>query len=306
VSGPRILVLGASGMLGHKMFQMLGTRFADVWCTLREPRSDAPWNRIELFDSERVLSDVDAARIGPLESLLRELRPDILVNCVGIVKQRATAAEAIASITVNSLLPHRLAACLAEWSARLIHFSTDCVFNGRRGRYSESDPPDAEDLYGRTKALGEVFDHHALTIRTSIIGRELRNHRSLLEWFRSHDGHAVSGYRNVWWSGITTNHLAGIISDLIARNMPLSGAYQISSGRISKYDLLRLIAERHGLDVRIEPRDTPVLDRSLRGERFERDAGYTFPGWEALLDEIADDPTPYERWAEPHTIVQTR
>lgn len=303
---PRVLVLGASGMLGHKMFQILSARFPDVWCTLRESRMDAPWNRIELFASDRVLSDVDATQIDALERLLRDLHPDIVVNCVGIVKQRPTAAEAIASITVNSLLPHRLAACLAQWSGRLIHFSTDCVFNGKRGRYTEADPPDAEDLYGRTKALGEVFDHSALTLRTSIIGRELRNHRSLLEWFRAHEGQAVDGYRNVWWSGVTTNHLAEVIGGLIARDLPVAGVYQLSSGRISKYDLLRLIAERHRFDIRVEPRDTPALDRSLCGERFERDAGYAFPGWDVLLDQITDDPTPYDRWAEPLTTLQTR
>ncbi|MGA2988810.1 MAG: sugar nucleotide-binding protein, partial [Terriglobia bacterium] len=143
-----------------------------------------------------------------LEATLSALRPDYVVNCVGVIKQRTEAISPIPSITINSLLPHKLAQMAARWGGRIIHFSTDCVFSGKRGWYTEEDPSDAEDLYGRSKFLGEVVVANALTLRTSIIGRELVEHRSLLDWFLAQNHKTVHGYRRVIYSGVTTNYLA--------------------------------------------------------------------------------------------------
>jgi dTDP-4-dehydrorhamnose reductase len=228
-----------------------------------------------------------------IDVLLDKLRPGVVVNCVGIIKQRPAAKDALASITINSLLPFRLAAKLDEWGGRLVHVSTDCVFDGSRGSYSELDRPDAADLYGRTKALGEVVSPNAVTLRTSIIGRELRAHRSLLDWFLSQNGGKVSGYRNAWWSGVTTNHLAELIVTLISEYPALSGLFQVSSGRMSKNDLLKLIREAYALDIDIEPDDSVVIDRSLIGKKLEGAIGYRCPSWPSLLSQLTSDPTPY-------------
>src|SRR5664280_3037079 len=183
MSVAKIMVLGGAGMLGHKMFQVLRERFADVFCTVREHELEAPLDRVELLQGRDVLQGVDVTDSWALDAILSAFRPEYVINCVGIIKQRAEAVSPIPSITLNSLLPHKLAQMATQWGGRVIHFSTDCVFSGKRGEYTEEDHSDAEDLYGKTKFLGEVTVANALTLRTSIIGRELTQHRSLLDWF---------------------------------------------------------------------------------------------------------------------------
>ena len=293
----RILVLGGSGMLGHKMFQTLGQRFPDTWCTIRGRIAGSPLDRIPLFtESARMVENMDVMALGALDGQLAALRPDVVVNCVGIVKQRGEAKAAIPSITVNSLLPHRLAAALQPWNGRLVHISTDCVFNGRRGAYTEDDLPDAEDLYGRTKALGEVTESNALTLRTSMIGRELTGHRSLLDWVLAQQGRTISGYRKAFYSGVTTNELAWWSARLIEERPALNGLYQIASDTITKYDLLRLIVEAFGLDVKVVADDAFFCDRSLNGTRFEAAAAYHCEPWPALIAALRADATPYDAW----------
>lgn len=292
----KILVLGGAGMLGHKMAMTLHRRFPDTALTIRD-RLDAPlYRRMEPFREIRVVEKVDAMNHGALEEMLRRLRPEVIVNCIGVIKQRHEALEAVPSIALNSLLPHRLAEIARSFSGRVIHFSTDCVFSGKRGNYQESDPSDAEDLYGKTKHLGEVASENALTIRTSIIGRELSHFQSLLEWFLSQRGNAVRGFTRVIYSGVTTNYLARLVGDLIAYRPELSGMYQVASDPISKHELLCLLRQAYALDVGIEPDDREVSDRSMNGERFARDTGYKTPSWDALVHELASDPTPYEQW----------
>lgn len=293
----RTLILGGAGMLGHKMFQTFAARDREnTWCTVREEPGDALLERVALFHSDRVIHGVDAMEIERVEALVADLRPDAVINCVGVIKQRGAAKEAIPSITINSLLPHRLAAAAGRHGGRLVHFSTDCVFSGRRGDYRESDAPDAEDLYGRSKLLGEAADENALTLRTSIIGRELRTHRSLLDWFLSQRGKRINGFRRVWWSGVTTNHLAELVAGFLERHPDLSGVYQLAGRKINKYDLLLRLREAYGVEVEVVPEDESVLDRSLVGERLREATGYEPPEWEVLLAQLASDPTPYDRW----------
>lgn len=289
----RILVLGGGGMLGHKMFQTLSRRFANTWCTLRARRSDPPWCNLALYQSPQVFEGVDAADDRSLSSFLREIRPAVIVNAVGAIKQRPEAQDPIGSITINALLPHRLGALAQEWGGRLIHFSTDCVFSGNLGQYTEASTPDATDLYGRTKHLGEVATENALTLRTSFIGREWQHRDSLLEWFLSQNHGRVKGFTRVWWSGVTTNHLADVVVDLIEHHPRLSGIYQLSSGRISKYDLLVRLRDGLGLDIGVESDNSIQCDRSLDGSHFAAATGYHCPSWETLIAQIADDPTHY-------------
>jgi dTDP-4-dehydrorhamnose reductase len=293
MSAPRVLVLGAGGMLGHKMLQTAVAAFPDTWGTLRETIDAYPVGEIKEFRTDKIIERCNAMDLGSIDILLDRLRPDAVINCVGIIKQRPAAHDAIPSITINALLPHRVASKLDEWGGRLVHVSTDCVFDGSRGSYTELDLPDAPDLYGRTKALGEVTSSNSVTLRTSIIGRELREHRSLLDWFLSQNGRKVAGYRKAWWSGVTTNHLAGLIVSLIDQHSALNGLFQVSSGRMSKHDLLELIRRAYGLDIQIEPDDSVVIDRSLTGDKLEAAIGYRCPSWSELLAQLVSDPTAY-------------
>ena len=286
-----ILVLGGMGMLGHKMFQRLRQRFPGTYCTIRGSRTDEAERKFCDFHNGQIIERVDATDFASLERLLLANRPRVIVNCIGIIKQRAAAKDAFASITVNSLLPHKLAEICRQWGGRLIHFSTDCVFSGRRGGYREEDFADAEDVYGRTKFLGEITASHTLTLRTSIIGRELAHFTSLLEWFLSQNHRKVKGYRKAIFSGVTTNWLAEVVGNLIETHPDLSGLYQVTSPAISKFDLLDVLRQAYNLDIEILPDNEFWCDRSMVGEKFARATGYVCPPWRELAAQLAEDLT---------------
>lgn len=296
MKSPSVVILGVSGMLGHKLFQHLRTEFPFTTGVMRQSAERKPLEKVSLLHGSDIRTGIDAIDFSSLRSLLEELRPDVVINAIGIVKQRDAALSPIQSITINSLLPHQLSETVARWNGRLIHFSTDCVFSGRRGRYSESDIPDAEDLYGRSKYLGEVAGPNAITLRTSIIGRELAEHRSLLDWLLSQRGGRVRGFRKVVYSGLTTNEMAKVVGRLISDHRHLSGLFQVVSEPITKFELLRLIREAYGLQIEIEPDDAEVSDRSMRGDKFRDATGYVAPSWRELVCALASDETPYAEW----------
>ena len=291
MTGP-VVVLGATGMLGHKVFQQLNQSCETVaairgnWDALPEPAR-------QLLPQARTRTIGDALDWEMLAQHIDDLRPSVVVNCLGIIKQRKDAASPVPGIAINALLPHRLAQRLAPWNGRLIHFSTDCVFSGRRGAYREEDESDAEDLYGRTKFLGEVIDGNAITLRTSMIGRELSGHRSLLDWFLSQRGRRILGFRRAIYSGITTNEMASVVGKLIGQHPKLSGLFHVVSQPISKHALLLLLHDAYQLDVTIEPSDLNVCDRSMIGERFTAATGWRAPSWPELIRELVRDATPY-------------
>ena len=280
-------------MLGHKMFQKGVAHGLDVWGTLRGRATDYPLAGIKEFQTSQLLEGYDVADEDRLDAVLDKVRPNIVVNCVGVIKQRSAAKEAIPSIQLNALLPHLLAAKLRSWNGVLVQISTDCVFDGARGLYSEDDISTASDLYGRTKALGEVVDDSALTLRTSIIGRELRTHTSLLDWFLARGDQTIHGYTRAWWSGVTTNHLADLILSIISTHPQLRGLYNVSSGRMSKFELLAMVKSAYGATTRIQPDDSFVIDRSLDGNKLKSAIGYQTPPWPELLNELISDTTPY-------------
>lgn len=295
MTGP-VMVLGGGGMLGHKLFQTLSATFPEVACTIRAPR-ESRLARLPLFARADVAWGVDARDWPSLSALLRARRPAVVINALGIIKQRAAATDPLPSIQINALLPHQLAALVHEWGGRLIHISSDCVFSGHGSYYRETDLTDAVDLYGRSKALGEVTDWPwAVTLRTSMIGRELSSHHSLLDWFLAQNHGEVTGYRRVIYAGSTTNELSRLIADLITSHPDLHGLYHVASQAIAKHDLLRLIADAYGMDVRITPAADPVSDRSLNGDLFHAATGYVSPSWPHLVADLAADPTPYTEW----------
>lgn len=287
----RVLVLGASGMLGHKLVQ----RFRRDYETAGTIRDSAPDPALlgVLGAGLPLYCGVSGEDFDTISGAAGDFRPDVIVNAVGIIKQIKEAKAAIPSIRVNSLLPHELAALAEKRGARLIHFSTDCVFSGKGGNYTEEDAADARDLYGRSKLLGEVDGAGALTIRSSIVGRELRGHLSLIDWFLSQRGGRIKGYRRALYSGLTTNAMADLVAWLIAEHAGLSGLWHVSSEPISKYELLGIVNEVYGLGVYIEPDDAFFCDRRLDSSRFRRHTGWQPPSWPDMIRDMHADPTAY-------------
>lgn len=289
-----VLVLGAGGMLGHKMFQVLRERFPDTVGTIRGAIKDEFYRNIDLFHKGNVIENINTEDFPALENKLSDLQPQVIVNCIGIIKQRPGAVAPIPNITLNALLPHKLAKICDQVGGRLIHFSTDCVFSGKRGGYLEDDLSDAEDLYGKTKYLGEVAAEHAVTLRTSMIGRELTKRKSLLEWLLSQNHAKVPGFKKALYSGVTTNHLAEVVGDVIEYHPKLTGLYQVTAQTISKYDLLCLLRDAYNLDIEVVPDEAFFCDRSMIGDKFHRATGYVCPSWLELAVQLANDPTPYD------------
>jgi dTDP-4-dehydrorhamnose reductase len=234
---------------------------------------------------ERVILGVDASDLDSVRHALGEVRPDIVVNCIGVIKQDPAVDDAVNTISLNSLFPHVLARECARKNARLIHVSTDCVFSGRRGNYAESDLPDPTDLYGRSKLLGEVTAAPHLTLRTSIIGHELGTTRSLVDWFLSQTG-VVKGFAKAIYSGLTTTEFARVLATVVFPRSELAGLFQLASTPISKYDLLRLVAAEYGWEGRLVQDDAVVIDRSLSAEAFFALTGYRAPAWPEMIAEM--------------------
>jgi len=289
----RVLVLGGSGALGHKVYQVLAPTF-DTYATVR--RFDEKLRETGLFDPRRVIEGVDAFEFGSVRKAIDQLKPDVIVNCVGIIKQLEEARNAKTAIYINSLFPHLVAEHAWAAGAKLVHISTDCVFSGRRGDYVETDTPDPEDLYGKTKHLGEVDYGGHLTLRTSFVGRELFSRVSLIEWFLSQQGKTVRGYVNAIYTGLTSLALAREIGRCILEFPQLTGLYHLSSEKISKYRLLNLVKAAYGVNIDIEPYSEFRCDRSLDSGRYRRETGFVPPSWEDMVSEMARDRTPYEKW----------
>lgn len=268
-------------MLGHAEFKIFsGDPRYEVWGTLRGEEGRRFFAEA---DQSRLVSGVDVLNQDSLVRVVNSIRPGAIINCVGLIKQLATAKDPLIVLPVNSLLPHRLAQLAALIDARLIHMSTDCVFSGRSGGYRESDVSDAEDLYGKSKYIGELPDDpYAITLRTSIIGHELQSKNALLEWFLSqHD--QVEGYAKSVFSGVPAVELARIMRDFVLPKPNLRGLYHVAAKPISKLNLLELVAKVYGKDIKIAPNESVIVDRSLNSERFTRATGYVAPDWPELV-----------------------
>jgi dTDP-4-dehydrorhamnose reductase len=288
-----VLILGASGMLGHKVWQLFAKQF-DAYVTVRQGFNY--YTRYELFDQART---IDCVCVQNLDSIVRAVevaRPHVVVNCIGIVKQATAAQDPLISISVNALFPHRLAHLCQAAGIRLIHISTDCVFSGRKGNYLENDVADAEDLYGRTKLLGELHCDGSLTLRTSMIGRELETTHGLIECFLGQEGKTINGYKRAIFSGFTTQALAEIIAKIVIEQPNIQGIWHVASEPISKFDLLSLVKQIYGSRIQIEPDDEVVCDRSLNANRFKRATGIILPSWPDMIEQMYKDPTPYSEF----------
>jgi dTDP-4-dehydrorhamnose reductase len=291
----KVLVLGAGGMLGHKVLQRLGSRFEIVGAVRIASEGLI---KLARMSGGRLVAGLDAEDPATVDRLLLGERPDVIVNCVGVIKQAPDGADAARLASINARFPHILAKKSTAIGARLIQLSTDCVFSGTRGRYSELDTPDPVDLYGESKLMGELTAPNSLTLRTSLIGRELRGFRSLLEWFlRQPKGTAVKGFTRAIFSGPTNIVLADEIGRIIELQSELSGVYHLSVEPIAKHDLLRLLRNAFNLQLEIVADEAFQCDRSLVSERYRQAAGFVAPSWESMISDLATDPTPYHELA---------
>lgn len=283
-------------MLGHKLCQFLPAQGYDVIATLRQP-ADRYARFGDIFGRSRLVEGIDALQEDNLRSLIAREKPFAVVNCIGLIKQRETANNRGLAIALNAYLPHQLDVYCADAGARLVHFSTDCVFSGRKGKYCEDDISDAEDIYGRTKFLGETEDPAgaSTTLRTSIIGREIGPAKyGLFEWFLGQRGKCISGFTGAIYTGFPTIEMTRIVAAVLAREEPLRGVYQVASAPISKFDLLMLLREIGGYPIDITRNDEFKCDRSLVMERFANDTGYAAPSWKNMAEQMIADPTPYD------------
>ena len=284
----RILILGGSGLIGHKLWFELGQRFNDVWVGLH--RSKEAYAQYKIFNSDKVIYNLDVAKTEQLIGVLKAVNPDVVLNCVGITKRKEEIKDIAYALQINSLHPHLLAKWVIENGKRMIHFSTDCVFNGALGEYTEESPTTAEDTYGKTKAMGEVQYEGTLTIRSSFIGRELEGKTELLEWFLAQRGKKIKGFHKAMYSGVSTTFMAKVVGDIIERYPNLSGLYQLTSPKaISKFDLLHLAAKAFNMEVEIMPDSDFVNINTLNGSKLHAILGYQPPSWEEMLAQLASE-----------------
>jgi dTDP-4-dehydrorhamnose reductase len=283
----RILIFGVTGMLGHTLFKSMSRNpNFDVFGTTRNKSGLS-----RFFSSEelrRIRDQIDADNFDTVLRAFASNNPDIIINCIGLIKQLPMSSDPLTTITANAQLPHRMSLAARTAGARMIHISTDCVFSGTKGNYTESDVSDATDLYGRTKYLGEVEYPHCVTLRTSIIGHELRTDLSLVDWFLNQTG-TVKGFTKAIYTGFPTVEMERIITNHVIPNEDLRGTYHVSSAPISKYDLLSLVKSAYRKRIDIEKFDNFVLDRSLDSSKFQLATGYKPPSWDAMVEEMYAD-----------------
>jgi len=276
----RALILGASGMLGNAMMCVLSEKKDWQVCGSVRSENTRPFFHPDI--AAQMIAGVDVEQHNALVKLFTQVRPDVVINCIGLVKQLADAEDPLVALPLNAMLPHRLARLCALIGARLVHISTDCVFSGQMGGYRETDIPDAQDLYGRSKLLGEVDYPHAVTLRTSIIGHELQSAHGLVNWFLSQEGRC-NGYTQAIFSGVPTVVLAQIIRDVVIPRPELHGVYHVAAEPIAKFDLLHLIAKVYQKRIEIVPSEQVIIDRSLDATRFRQATGYVAPSWPDMI-----------------------
>jgi dTDP-4-dehydrorhamnose reductase len=280
----KVLVLGASGMIGSTMLRTLARHSS--WDVIGSIRATVK-PRLPAGAAASWAYGVDLANPDHLARLFCEVRPDVVVNCAGLTKHLPSGNDPMPALTMNALLPHRLAELCGISRARLIHISTDCVFSGKKGNYREDDEPDASDVYGKTKHLGEVAGPGLVTLRTSTIGHEMGTRFGLLEWFLVQE--RCKGYRNAIFSGLPTVEFAEVIRDVVIPNVSLEGLYHVGSDAIDKETLLRLIARVYRKQVEIEIDDQVAINRSLNSQRFATATGYRPPSWPAMIEAMYQD-----------------
>lgn len=288
----RVCILGSGGMLGHMLVRVLSEAH-DVYGTSKQEWS-ATSGLAKFLSKEKWISGVDVKEITTVSDLFREHQFDVVINCIGVVKQRGHRTSEEEMIEVNAHFPHKLSSICDASGARLIHISTDCVFSGSKGNYAVNDNPDPIDIYGSSKLAGEIVDDHNLTIRTSHVGRELTNFTSLFEWILNNRGKKVVGFSRAIYSGLTTFSLSVVIDSLLTTGSSINGLVHVSSSPINKFQLVTELNNRLGLDINIEIDESVVLNRSLLSSDEITQLGIEIPSWDQMLDNFCEDQATYD------------
>jgi len=290
----KVLILGARGMLGHKLvYQLAQSRIYDVYGTIAGPPEDQALLPFNLGDN--LICDFEAEDITALDHLFDSIQPDIVINCIAKTKTPQILSNMLSAININSRLPHLLAKYCRTIQARLIHISTDSLFGDNHGNYIEQSGIITSDAYSMTKFLGEVADPGSITIRTSIIGHELTGKSGFLEWFLS-QGDRVKGYTNVIYTGLPTIELAEVIINFVLPDNNLTGIYHIGSEPISKYEILKLVSTSYKKDIEIEADREKKMNRSLNSSKFQAATGYKPPSWQHLVNKMHQDYIKLKTW----------
>lgn len=283
----KVLVFGAGGMIGHKMFLFLKQQGHQVFGAIRQTRK--VYEKFNLFEDQEVLDQVDVVQNEKVEQILNEIKPDVILNCVGITLRKPEIKDFEYSKKINSEFPHFLNSWVEQNESYLIHFSTDCVFSGKDGPYTEESLTSAEDIYGKTKSAGEVKGTHALTLRGSMIGRELYGKTELLEWTIMQKNKQIRGFKNAVYSGVTTQVMAELVAKLILLPQKLTNIYQVSSDPISKFELLHLINNYFHLNLSITADDTYATSKILICDKLKKSIGFNCPSWDEMVNDLSKD-----------------
>lgn len=276
----KILVLGSTGLIGRTVFRvLLGDPYLDVFATCRGKYHD---EKLDDKAYQNIIHDIDVNCDNTVNNLLSSVNPDVVINCIGLTKHKYSNYRKTDFIILNSLFPHKLSALCKIYGSRLIHISTDCVFSGEKGFYNELDRTDAIDIYGKSKAIGEMLSDDDLVIRTSTIGHELNSNYGLLNWFLSQEK-CCKGFKNAVFSGLPTIVFAKILKDYVLTNKSLKGLYHVAADSINKYELLKLIAKTYNKDIEVLEDDSFIIDRSLDSTKFEKASGFKSPCWNELI-----------------------
>ena len=280
-----LMILGANGMLGHMLFKYFNFYSSLNTIGILRDKSNLS-NDPKLYKSKNIF-EFNILEDNELNKLINKFKPEFIINCVGIVKQHQDANNPLVSIAVNSLFPHKLNKLCQLFGIKLIHISTDCIFSGKRGNYTENDYSDSSDLYGRSKFLGEINTNNGITLRTSYIGEELVTKRGLLSWFLSQEG-IIKGFSKAIYSGLTTLEIAKVIEKFVLPNKSLKGIYHLSSNPIDKYSLLNIIKKEYEKDVIIVKDKNYKINRSLNSSKFQFETGYKPLKWEKSIKLMRD------------------
>ena len=270
-------------MLGHTLFRGLA-KLTDLNVTALV-RSNNNKTCFANWLQPRIISGCDVTKSHDLSNLFEITQPDIVINCVSSGQANLSSKEFEKNYSILALLPHRLAALCQIHKTRLIHVSTDGVFSGDSGNYTEQSIPDARDQYGKLKAMGELTHSNTITLRTSIIGHELVTRKYLLEWFLLQE-EACRGYTGAIFTGITTLVLSRVIIDHIIPKSSLNGIYHVATDPITKYELLQIIAKIYKKNIKLIPDNRVVIDRSLNASKFMNATGYRAPDWLTLVESM--------------------
>ena len=291
----KVMILGASGFIGHKLLQELEGNL-EVYGLLHYSKSF--YGDIPLLNGKNIFDELDVLDYSRVVKVFDLVQPDVIINCIGVTKRKINTKNILETIEINSLLPRRLAKWAKENKKKLIHFSTDCVFDGKIGNYNEKSLTTAEDMYGRTKALGEVECGNTLVLRSSFIGLELFSKTELLEWFLSQENKAIKGFTRTMYSGVSTIYLAKTVKKIITNHKNLFGLYQLAPiNAISKYDLLCLAKKSFKVNIEIIPDDKQIHMPTLDASKLREKIGFKVPNWEAMMHDIAQEKSFYSKFS---------